>query len=103
MTHPELDQPGVGTTSRVDPMYQWARERAQMIQGLYIHLLIFPIVGGGLFVINWLTRGDGGTWWAQWPVLIWGLGLVIHIVVAVLPVFSSSWVDRKAARIMSHH
>lgn len=77
----------------------WARERAQMIQGLYIHFLVFALINGGLFVINWVTRGDEGSWWFQWPLMIWGLALVIHLVTTAFPVFSPNWVDRHAEEI----
>jgi hypothetical protein len=30
-----------------------------------------------------------------WPLLIWGIGLMIHVLVVVAPVFSPQWVDRK--------
>ncbi|HEY7468982.1 MAG TPA: 2TM domain-containing protein [Acidimicrobiia bacterium] len=72
-----------------------ARERAEMIQGLYIHLLVFAVINAGLFLTNWLTRGEDGTWWFVWPLLIWGIGLMIHVLVVVAPVFSPQWVDRK--------
>lgn len=78
------------------PEYRWARERAEMLQGLYIHLLIYPVINAGLFGINFVTRGEDGNWWFQWPLLIWGLGLIVHVVMTVAPVFSSEWVDRKA-------
>ena len=82
-----------------DDVRRWARERAEMIQGLFIHLLVFPTINGGLFVINALTRGDDGAWWFRWPLLFWGLALVIHIVATVFPVFSDEWVDRKADQL----
>jgi len=77
----------------------WARERAEMLQGLYIHVLIFVLINAGLFSINWFMRGDDGSWWFQWPLLIWGLGLMVHLMVTVVPVFSSDWVERRAERL----
>jgi len=78
----------------------WARERAEMLQGLYIHLLVFVVINTGLFFINWLTRGDGGTWWFYWPLAVWGVfGLGIHLLVTMAPVFTSDWVERRARRI----
>jgi hypothetical protein len=82
-----------------DPIYAWAHERAEMIQGLYIHLLVFVVINAGLFGINWATRGDDGTWWAVWPLLTWGIALLIHVLVTVAPVFSDEWVERRAERI----
>lgn len=78
----------------------WARERAEMLQGLYIHLLVFVIINGGLFFINWMTRGADGGWWARWPLMGWGIALAIHLVSTVFPVFSSRWVDRKEQELL---
>jgi hypothetical protein len=82
--------------------YQQARERAEAIQGLYIHLLVYLVINACLFAINWFTTGGDGGWWFVWPLLGWGIGLLIHVLVVVAPVFSSDWVDRKADRIMSN-
>lgn len=84
-----------------DKIMGWARQRAEAIQGLYIHLLVFLVVNGGLVAINWLTRGDDGGWWFQWTLLPWGIGLLVHVLVTVAPVFSPQWVDRRAERIAS--
>lgn len=75
----------------------WARERAEMLQGLYIHLMVFACVNAGLFLINWFTRGDDGAWWFYWPLAVWGVfGVGIHLLITVAPVFTPEWVDRKA-------
>lgn len=78
----------------------WARERAEMLQGLYIHSIVFVFINAGLFLINWFTRGDDGTWWFYWPLVIWAVfGLGIHLMVTVAPVFTTDWVDRRARRL----
>jgi hypothetical protein len=66
-----------------------------MLQGLYIHLVVFITVNAGLVAINWLTRGEDGGWWFWLPMLIWGFGLVVHASTIYLPVFSQKWVDQK--------
>jgi hypothetical protein len=81
----------------------WARERAEMLQGLYIHMMVFILMNAGLFFINWATRGDDGTWWFLWVLVIWGVGFLIHVAVTVTPVFRSDWVERKAERIAGQH
>lgn len=86
-----------------DTEYRQARERAEMIQGLYVHLLVFSVINVGLLAINWLTRGDDGSWWFQWPLLIWGIALAIHLLVTVAPVFSSGWVERRVQRTLTRH
>ena len=77
----------------------WARERAEMLQGLYIHFLVFILINAGIFFINWATRGDDGSWWFLWVTLVWSLGLLIHVLVTVAPVFRSDWVERRAEQI----
>jgi 2TM domain len=83
-----------------DREYQQARERAKEIQGLYIHLLVYAVINTGLFLINWLTRGADGGWWFWWPLLGWGVGVAIHVVVTFVPVFSSEWAERRAERML---
>ena len=69
-----------------------------MLQGLYIHLLVYVVINLGLFGINWFTRGDDGAWWFYWPALTWLVfGVLIHVLIVAAPVFRSDWVDRKAA------
>lgn len=84
-----------------DAEYERARQRAEELQGLYIHLLVYIAVNAGLFVINWLSTGGDGFWWFQWPLLGWGVGLAIHILSVVFPVFSKQWVDRRTERILA--
>lgn len=94
------EQSVVETTERSD-IPAWARERAEMLQGLYIHGMIFVLINAGLFGINYFMRGEDGNWWFQWPLLIWGLGFLVHVMVTVVPVFSTDWVDRRARKMAS--
>jgi 2TM domain len=93
---------GGGPVPSVDGAHKAARARAEALQGLYVHLLVYAVVNGGLFLINALTR-DGGSWWFQWPLFGWGLGLMIHVLVTAAPVFSPDWVERRTERIVSRH
>lgn len=85
----------------IDPLDvpSWARERAVMLQGMYVHVVVFVLVNGGLGVINWLTRGEDGSWWVVWLLMAWGLALLIHVATIVIPVFSPRWVERRAREI----
>ncbi len=82
--------------------YERARERAEAIQGLYIHILVYVVINLCLFGINFFSRGDGGAWWFYWPLFGWGIGLLIHVLTVVAPVFSKQWVDRRTERIVSN-
>lgn len=98
----ELDTQSATTVeSPEDHDYRQARERAEMIQGLYIHLLVFAASNAGLFALNWATRAGDGSWWFQWPLLIWGIGLIIHILATIAPVFSPQWVERRTQQMLS--
>lgn len=77
-----------------------AKARAEALQGLYIHLLVYLVINAGLFVVNLLTRGDDGGWWFLWPLAIWGVALLIHVVATYVPVFSPDWAERRAARML---
>ena len=90
-TEPDRTTPG-------EPALDKARERAKALQGLYVHLFVFALVNGALFLINWATRGPHGDWWFYWPLLGWGVAVVIHLATTFLPVFSPDWVERRAAR-----
>lgn len=96
---PIRDSPTLESPS--DQAYKQARKRAEMIQGLYIHLLVYAVFNAGLFALNWVTRGDDGSWWFPWPMIIWGVGLLVHILTVIFPVFSPEWADRHARKIIS--
>lgn len=81
-----------------DHAYEVAHKRAEELQGYYIHLSVYVAVNLGLFLINALTR-DGGTWWFYWPMLGWGIGLVVHTLVTFGGVFSDEWRERKARQL----
>ncbi len=83
-----------------DKAYLEARERAEAIQGLYIHLLVYIVVNAGIFAINWVTTGGDGPWWFYWSLVGWGIGLLIHLLTVIFPVFSSNWIDRKTEQIL---
>lgn len=87
--------------SRVDDeAYARARERAEAVQGLIVHSVVYLAVNVGLFLINWVTTGGDGPWWFYWALLGWGIGLLIHVLTVVVPVFSPGWVERRARRMV---
>ena len=46
------------------------------LRGFYIHLMQYAVVIPVLWAINWFTNTH--YWWAIWPTLGWGLGLVLN-------------------------
>ncbi len=86
---PSDQEPG-----EADVRYEAAKQRAQNLQGFYIHLIVYVVVNAGLFALNAITRGNGG-WWFYWPLAAWGIGLLVHAA-TLLHVFSPDWAERKA-------
>ena len=86
-------------TRRDDDAYEAAQKRAEELQGFYIHLLIYVVVNLGLFLINVLTKGDGGNWWFYWPLAGWGIGLGVHALAVFAGVFGEDWKQRKTDQL----
>ncbi len=56
--------------------YQRAEKRVKKKVGFYIHLSIYMVVNTMLFVINFSTGVP--YFWAKWPLMGWGIGLLFH-------------------------
>ena len=63
--------------------------------GLYSHLWSYLMVNAALLVINYFTPGS---WWFQWPLLGWGIGLAFQFKAVYFP-FRKEY----AARLKSKH
>lgn len=76
-----------------------ARERVEAMTGFYVHLAVFIVVMTALIIIDW--RGEPNEWWVQWPLLGWGLGMVMHalLVFGHVPRFVKQWQLRKIREI----
>jgi hypothetical protein len=53
-----------------------AERRADMKLGFRSHLFAYVLVNAGLVAINLVT--SPGYFWAIWPIVGWGLGLMAH-------------------------
>lgn len=66
------------------PMSEYDKTRAAAAQvdastGFYIHFAIYVLVIAMLLAINYR---EGEEWWAQWPALGWGIGILGHALAA---------------------
>lgn len=76
-----------------DPRETQARKHANALRELYVHLGVYGIVIGFLFIIDVIT---GGNLWFYWPALAWGVAVAIHAVTVYGEgVFGKQWEDRK--------
>ena len=71
-----------------------AKQQVEAITGFYVHVTIFILVLTLLVAINVAT---GGSWWVQWPLFGWGLGILAHAytVYGHSPTFIRDWKLRK--------
>ena len=56
--------------------YQNAKKRVEAKFGFKIHLLVYVLVSALLIFIN--LNGSTEYFWAKWPLLGWGIGIVFH-------------------------
>jgi len=95
--------PSTPTTSEADDerkaAERRARERVGEIRGFYHHLTIYLVVNAVLFLIDIFS--GGGTWF-YWPLLGWGIAVLIHGLntFQVLPWTSKEWEERKVRELM---
>ena len=57
-----------------------ARERARAKISFYIHLTVYVVINILLFSIWYITLGPSGFPWFIFPLIGWGIGLIVHAV-----------------------
>lgn len=78
--------------------YQEAKQRVEEIKGFYFHLITYILINAVLIVINLLTSPE--YLWFIWPLIGWGIGLVIHAFSVFSCFLGKSWEERKIKEIM---
>ena len=78
--------------------YQEAKERVEEIKGFYFHLITYIVINAVLVVINLLTSPE--YLWFIWPIIGWGVGLLIHAFTVFGNVMGKAWEERKVKEIL---
>jgi uncharacterized integral membrane protein len=80
--------------------YQKAKKRVREMRGFYTHLVAYVLVSLLLFLIN-ITTSPGVLWFC-WPLLGWGIGIVLHAVYVfgLGHWFGPDWEERKIEEII---
>ena len=78
--------------------YQQAKERVTALRGFYGHLSAYVIVNLGLFLLN-ITMSPERLWF-YWPLMGWGIGLVLDAVRVFGGASGSNWEQRKTNKFM---
>jgi len=88
------------TTSDERDRYDRARRRVRQIRAFYLHATVFGVINALLHLINLVTTS--GTYWAFWPLLGWGIGLLAHALATYrwTPFFCREWEERKIKELL---
>ena len=80
--------------------YYLAKKRVEEIKGFYGNLTAYVIVNLVLIFINLYTSPRH--LWFYWPLMWWGLGVVIHGLKTfeVLPCLGKEWEEKKIKQYM---
>jgi 2TM domain-containing protein len=80
--------------------YERARRRVRELRAFYVHLTVFVAVNILLHVINFVTAPR--RYWAFWPLLGWGIGLLAHAVGTYrwMPFAGKEWEERKIRELL---
>ena len=79
--------------------FQHAQERVKVLKGFYMHLSVYIIVIGFLFLINYIS---GSNWWFYWPALAWGVAITLHAITVFFEdsVLGTNWEEHKIKELM---
>jgi hypothetical protein len=80
--------------------YERARKQVAEIRDFYTHAAVYVVVNIGIFIIDMVT--DGGPWF-YWPLIGWGIGLMVHGISVFGPEtrLGRDWEERKIREIMA--
>jgi hypothetical protein len=68
------------------------------LRGFYGHLSVYVIVNLGLFLIN--IKMSPGSLGFFWPLMGWGITIVLHALRVFGGTLGSSWEEKKIAELM---
>lgn len=62
------------------------------------HLLIYLLANAALTVVNVYT---GAPWWAVWPLVVWGLLVLLHFLLHRAASVDDAWVEERTLDLRS--
>lgn len=85
----------------------YIRRRVKRLAEFYRHVVVFVIVISLLWTANYFmiaaqTKRSIWYWWAMWPTVGWGIGVLAHglSVLPHLAFFSLEWEEKKVRELM---
>lgn len=78
--------------------YQKAKEQVTTLREFYGHLSVYVIVNTGLFLLNMMISPE--SLWFIWPLMGWGIAIVLHALRVFGGTLGSNWEEKKIAELM---
>ncbi|MEL4304458.1 2TM domain-containing protein [Methanococcoides sp. LMO-2] len=72
-----------------------AQKRVKELKKFYNHLAVYLIV---MAILLFIDYSDGGNWWVHWPMIGWGIFVVIQGF--SVSKFAKGWEEKKLKEIM---
>ncbi len=76
-----------------DEKRERAEQRVKELKSFYSHVITYVVVMVVLFIID---SRDRGNWWFYWPLMGWGIAVVLH----GFNTFTTGWEKRKIKRLV---
>lgn len=87
-------------TNTDDWKYKMAKKRVKKVKGFFGHLTTWLIFSAFFIFLNIAT--GGGSFWAIWPIMGWGLGVAFHAIgVFGMPGLGKDWEEKMLEREMA--
>lgn len=96
-----LKEPAMDTTRNdLPPDEALALAHVRKVKAFYVHLSQYLIFIPMLFAFNYMT--STAYWWAIWPALGWGVGVLAHglSVFAAVPFLNGDWERRQVEKYL---
>jgi hypothetical protein len=76
------------------------RRRVHRLREFYVHAAVYVVVNAGLWLFNWVVSPT--FWWAAFPSIFWGIGLVVHAVSVLFEdsLLGPAWEERKTRELI---
>lgn len=82
-----------------DERYLRAKRKMENLKRFYSHLTVYILVNIMIFIVNLIT--DPGDWWFIYPLLGWGIAIVIQAFTTFVPdKFGTDWEEKKIKEYM---
>jgi sensor histidine kinase YesM len=95
-----LSNPSPAVSAAREEALRRARKKARDIRGFYFSALLYALIIPIFWIMN---LSMGGTIWAHWPMIGWGIGLIIQglSLFAGRTVFGAEWEEKKVEELMA--